>query len=66
MWKDAMVGVFRAIPPAEPAHYVRGQYDGYLDTPGVEAGSTTETYAALKLEIDNWRWTGRAVLHPHR
>ena len=58
MWKDAMVGVFRAIPPAEPAHYVRGQYDGYLDTPGVEAGSTTETYAALKLEIDNWRWTG--------
>ena len=58
MLKDAMLGVFRAIPPAEPAHYVRGQYDGYLDTPGVAAGSTTETYAALRLEIDNWRWSG--------
>ncbi len=43
---------------ADPAHYVRGQYDGYLDTPGVAAGSTTETYAALRLDIDNWRWSG--------
>ena len=50
--------MFRAIPPADPAHYVRGQYDGYLDTPGVAADSTTETYAALRLEIDNWRWSG--------
>ncbi len=58
MLKDAMVGAFRAIAPAEPAHYVRGQYDGYLDTEGVAAGSTTETYAALRLEVDNWRWSG--------
>jgi glucose-6-phosphate 1-dehydrogenase len=56
--KDALVAVFRAINPADPAHYVRGQYDGYLDTPGVAAGSTTETYAALRLELDNWRWSG--------
>ena len=35
---------------------VRGQYAGYLDTPGVAAGSTTETYAAVRLWIDNWRW----------
>jgi len=47
------------------AQYVRGQYDGYLDTDGVAAGSTTETFAALRLEIDNWRWRG-AVLHSQR
>jgi glucose-6-phosphate 1-dehydrogenase len=56
--KDSKVAVFRAIAPADPAHYVRGQYDGYLDIEGVEAGSTTETYAALRLDIDNWRWSG--------
>jgi glucose-6-phosphate 1-dehydrogenase len=56
--KDAQLAVFRAINTADPAHYVRGQYDGYLDTPGVAAGSTTETYAALRLDIDNWRWSG--------
>ena len=56
--KDAQVAVFRAIAAAEPAHYVRGQYDGYRDIDGVAAGSTTETYAALRLEIENWRWAG--------
>ena len=43
---------------ADPAHYVRGQYDGYHDIDGVAEDSTTETYAALRLEIDNWRWQG--------
>ena len=56
--RDKRVEVFRAMPDADPAHYVRGQYDGYLSVPGVAAGSQTETYAALKLEIDNWRWSG--------
>jgi glucose-6-phosphate 1-dehydrogenase len=56
--KDSIASVFRAIPAADPAHYVRGQYDGYTDVPGVAAGSTTETYAALRLEIQNWRWDG--------
>jgi glucose-6-phosphate 1-dehydrogenase len=56
--KDSMVSVFRAMPPADPAHYVRGQYEGYLDTPGVDAASATETFAALRLDIDNWRWSG--------
>jgi glucose-6-phosphate 1-dehydrogenase len=37
---------------------VRGQYDGYLDEAGVAAGSTTETYAALRLDIESWRWAG--------
>ena len=50
--------VFRAIPPASPKHCVRGQYDGYADVPGVAAGSTTETFIALQLKIDNWRWSG--------
>jgi glucose-6-phosphate 1-dehydrogenase len=56
--RDKRVEVFRAIPPADPRHYVRGQYDGYLSVPGVSPGSQTETFAALRLEIDNWRWSG--------
>ena len=56
--RDKRVEVFRAIPPADPRHYVRGQYDGYLSVPGVSPGSQTETFAALRLEVDNWRWSG--------
>jgi glucose-6-phosphate 1-dehydrogenase len=56
--RDAKRAVFRAIPDADPAHYIRGQYDGYRDTDGVARDSTTETYVALRLEIDNWRWAG--------
>ena len=56
--KDAQVALFRAVAEADPAHYVRGQYDGYLDIDGVAPDSTTETYAALRLDIDNWRWSG--------
>jgi glucose-6-phosphate 1-dehydrogenase len=56
--KNAKFAVFRSMADADPKHYVRGQYDGYLDIDGVAAESTTETYAALRLEIDNWRWAG--------
>jgi glucose-6-phosphate 1-dehydrogenase len=56
--RDKRVDVFRAIPPADPGRYVRGQYDGYLSVPGVSPGSQTETYAALRLQVDNWRWSG--------
>jgi glucose-6-phosphate 1-dehydrogenase len=56
--KDSMFAVFRAMPDADPAHYVRGQYDGYRDIDGVADDSTTETFAALRLEIENWRWSG--------
>jgi glucose-6-phosphate 1-dehydrogenase len=56
--KDAKLAVFRAMATADPAHYVRGQYEGYREIDGVARGSTTETYAALRLEIDNWRWAG--------
>ena len=50
--------VLMAMAEADPAHYVRGQYDGYLDVAGVAPNSQTETYCALRLEIDNWRWSG--------
>jgi glucose-6-phosphate 1-dehydrogenase len=56
--KNAQVSVFRAVADADPAHYVRGQYDGYLEIDGVAPDSTTETYAALRLDIENWRWQG--------
>jgi glucose-6-phosphate 1-dehydrogenase len=56
--KDAMHALFSAIPAANPAHYVRGQHDGYREIDGVAADSSTETYAALRLDIDNWRWSG--------
>ncbi len=56
--KDAKFALFHAVHAGEPAHYVRGQYDGYRDIDGVAKDSTTETYAALRLEIDNWRWSG--------
>jgi glucose-6-phosphate 1-dehydrogenase len=56
--KDAKVALFRAVREADPADYVRGQYDGYRAIDGVAAGSTTETYAALRLDIENWRWSG--------
>ena len=56
--KDAQVAVFRAVSAADPAQYVRGQHEGYRDIDGVAADSATETYCALRLDIDNWRWAG--------
>ena len=50
--------VFRSLSPIEPSQVVRGQYDGYLDEPGVSPHSDTETFIALRCEIDNWRWAG--------
>jgi glucose-6-phosphate 1-dehydrogenase len=56
--KDAKNAVFRAMDNADPQRYVRGQYDGYLKVDGVAPDSTTETYIALRLEVENWRWAG--------
>jgi glucose-6-phosphate 1-dehydrogenase len=56
--KDAKFAVFRSTETADPKHYVRGQYDGYLGIDGVAKDSITETYCALRLNIDNWRWAG--------
>jgi len=56
--KNAQVALFHSVAEADPAQYVRGQYDGYLDIDGVAADSATETYAAMRLDIENWRWSG--------
>ncbi len=56
--KDSIASVFRATRPADPAFYIRGQHEGYRAINGVAAESQTETYAALRLDIDNWRWSG--------
>ncbi len=56
--KDAVFGAFQAMESADPRDYVRGQVEGYRSIPGVAPDSTTETYAALRLDIDNWRWEG--------
>lgn len=50
--------VFRAMRPLDPADLVRGQYAGYRDEPGVARGSDVETFCALRLFIDSWRWQG--------
>jgi glucose-6-phosphate 1-dehydrogenase len=55
---NAQTTLFRAVASADPSQCVRGQYDGYRSIAGVAADSTTETYAALRLDIENWRWSG--------
>jgi glucose-6-phosphate 1-dehydrogenase len=50
--------VFDALKPLDVAHVVRGQYAGYREEAGVAPGSQTETMAALRAEVDNWRWAG--------
>ncbi|WP_308796394.1 glucose-6-phosphate dehydrogenase [Agromyces silvae] len=56
--KDMETALFRSTADADPRRYVRGQFDGYREIDGVAADSTTETYCALQLEVDNWRWAG--------
>jgi glucose-6-phosphate 1-dehydrogenase len=56
--KDATYAVLRSTSAADPARYVRGQYAGYREISGVAQRSSTETFAALRLEVDNWRWAG--------
>jgi glucose-6-phosphate 1-dehydrogenase len=56
--RDEKVRLWRQIRPIEPQQVVRGQYRGYTDEPGVDAGSDVETYMALRLEIESWRWAG--------
>ncbi|GAA2752078.1 MULTISPECIES: glucose-6-phosphate dehydrogenase [Kitasatospora] len=61
-WRDAKANVVSSLRPLGPEHIVRGQYDGYLDVDGVAAGSTTETYAAVRLAADSWRWADVPIL----
>lgn len=59
--RDEKHRLLQSVRTLDPAEVVRGQYAGYLDTPGVRAGSRTETYVAMTLHIDNWRWAGVPV-----
>jgi glucose-6-phosphate 1-dehydrogenase len=62
MWADSLrdeqVKIFHMIPQLKPANVIRGQFNGYQKEPGVKPNSTVETYAAVQLEIDSWRWAG--------
>ena len=56
--RDEQVKIFRMIPPINPTDLVRGQFTGYHQEPGVAPNSEVETYAAVSLEVDSWRWAG--------
>jgi glucose-6-phosphate 1-dehydrogenase len=56
--RDKKLEFFKAMRAADPKRYVRGQYEGFLEVKDVAADSTTETFAAVELEVDNWRWAG--------
>lgn len=56
--RDEQAKVFRTISPIQKTALVRGQFEGYLKEPGVAANSQAETYAAVRFEIDTWRWAG--------
>ena len=60
--RDEQVRVFRAIPPLQPKNVVRGQFEGYRKVPDVAPNSKVETFAAVRLEIDSWRWDGVPIL----
>jgi glucose-6-phosphate 1-dehydrogenase len=55
---EERVRLLRSIVPLDPAHVVRGQFRGYHDEPGVAPDAQTETYCAVRLRIDSWRWAG--------
>jgi glucose-6-phosphate 1-dehydrogenase len=55
-WLAAKSNIIASLRPLDPQHAVRGQYDGYLDVDGVAPGSTTESYVAVGLGVDSWRW----------
>jgi glucose-6-phosphate 1-dehydrogenase len=56
--RDEKARLFKAIAPLDPAHVVRGQFRGYRDEPGVAKDSRVETFAAVLLSIESWRWAG--------
>ena len=56
--RDAKGQAFKAMRPLDPAEVVRGQFDGYRHEPGVAPDSDVETFAAMRLHVDSWRWSG--------
>ena len=61
-WLDAKSQVLSALRPLNPEDTVRGQYEGYLAVDGVDPLSTTESYVAVRLALDSWRWAGVPIL----
>jgi glucose-6-phosphate 1-dehydrogenase len=57
-WRDQKAALLKAVRPIAPGDVVRGQYNGYRSVAGVDSSSTVETYVALKLLIETWRWAG--------
>jgi len=56
-WRESKTQVIRALRPLTQEDTVRGQYEGYLDVDGVAPGSTTESFVAVRLAVDSWRWS---------
>src|SRR6266542_1983061 len=61
-WREAKSRVVSALRPLAAEHTVRGQYEGYHDVAGVEPNSTVETYVAVRLACDSWRWADVPIL----
>jgi glucose-6-phosphate 1-dehydrogenase len=61
-WRDVKSQIIGALEPLNPQTTVRGQYGGYLDVKGVAPGSTTETYAAVRLSAQSWNWADVPIL----
>jgi glucose-6-phosphate 1-dehydrogenase len=61
-WPDAKYQLVKALSPLTPRSTVRGQYDGYLHVDGVAPDSTVESYVAVRLSADSWRWAGVPIL----
>jgi len=61
-WRSAKSSIIGALEAVTPEHVIRGQYDGYLDVDGVDPQSTTETFVALRLAAESWRWAGVPIL----
>jgi len=61
-WLDAKQNVVNAISPLTPEHTVRGQYEGYRQVDGVDQDSSVETYVAVRLNVDSWRWAGVPIV----
>jgi len=61
-WRDSKSRFISSLTPLTPEHTVRGQYQGYLDVEGVDRRSTVETYVAIRLAADTWRWADVPVL----
>jgi glucose-6-phosphate 1-dehydrogenase len=64
-FRDEKVKLLRAVAPLDPPEVVRGQYEGYREEEGVAPDSTTETYVATRIHIENWRWDGVPIFLRH-